>query len=53
MDRTLVIRIPLVDKDPADIIGAIDSNKINLPELIEDRYEDVFLTIETGDRVSS
>lgn len=53
MDRTLVIRIPLQDSDPTDIIGEIDRDNYNLLEMIEDRYEDVYLTVETGDRVSS
>lgn len=53
MDRTLVIRVPLQDSDPKDIIGEIDRDNFNLVELIESRYEDVYLTVETGDRVSS
>lgn len=52
MDRQLVIKIPLQDSDPYDIIKEIDRNHINLVELIEARFEDVFLFVETGDKVS-
>jgi hypothetical protein len=51
--RTLVVRIPLNLQDPEDIIGEIDTNAINILQLIEDRYEDVLLNVETGDRVRS
>lgn len=52
MDRQLVIKIPLQDSDPFDIIAEIDRNKVNLIELVQDRFEDVFLFVETGDKVS-
>jgi hypothetical protein len=52
-NRTLVIRVPLNAEDSDDIIGDIDTNEVILSELIKERYEDVFLTVETGDRVSS
>jgi hypothetical protein len=51
--RTLVIRIPLQDSDPFDVIAEIDKSNINLVELIEDRYDDVLLNVETGDKVHS
>jgi hypothetical protein len=50
MDRTLVIRVPLQDKDPKDIIGEIDRSNVSLVDLIQDRYEDIYLNVETGDR---
>jgi len=52
MNRTLVIRVPLQDNDPSDIIGLIDRNEFSLTDFIEDRFDDVILNVETGDRVS-
>jgi hypothetical protein len=52
-DRYLVVRIPLKDSDPYDVIGEIDNFPTNyqLGLLIDDRFEDVILSVETGDRV--
>jgi hypothetical protein len=52
-DRYLVVRIPLKDSDPYDVIGEIDNFPTNyqLGLLIDDRFEDVILSVETGYRV--
>jgi hypothetical protein len=49
MSKALAIRVPLIESDPDDIIGEIDSGRLDLIELIKDRFEDVMLNVETGD----
>lgn len=51
MDRYLTIKVPLRDSDPFDIIREIDVNHVNLAALVNERYEDIVLSVETGDKV--
>lgn len=51
MQRTLAIRIPIKDSDPFDIIAEIDRGNVNLLSLIKDRFEDIYLNVETGDSI--
>lgn len=53
VQRYLVIRIPLRDSDPYDVIQEIDRGRVNIPDLMLDRFEDLLLAVETGDKVHS
>jgi hypothetical protein len=52
VQRYLVVRIPLRDTDPKDMILMIDTGRINLGTLLEERYENIDLAIEEAERVS-
>ena len=50
--RTLAIRIPLLESDPEDMISFVDSNTDGqkyLTNLVNERFVDCELTVETGD----
>lgn len=53
MERVLAIRIPLLETDSVDIIGEIDRGNVDLLKMVNERYDDVLLNVETGDRVSN
>lgn len=53
MQRTLAIRIPLTDSDPFDIIAEVDRGNLDLVKMVRDRFENVVLSVETGDKVHS
>jgi len=46
--RTLVIRVPLNDDDPDDIVAQIDSGDVDPTELVVDREDEVVITLEVA-----
>lgn len=51
MQRFLVIRIPLQESDPPDIIRQVDTSVVRLSTLMDQRFENIELSIEEAERV--